>query len=377
VRIDFGFPRTKTRTRPSARGATLFAVTTSTRAVFGFEVIRLVDAEGVVIAKNVVRACQHAPSATGTQAARNDFVPEVGPVGFVGFRFFGNWGIVNDGHTYERSGFAQVWRCGTIRIVPELVEIEIYRRAAEAMLDREISDVVADDAWFLKEGTSREVLVDALIGMRFVAARRHGKLLMLDVASSDHVLGLRFGMTGRLVVDGGAAIETLLYSSHRSDPKFVRFSMTFADGGRAELSDPRRLGGVALNPSVTGLGPDAARIPLELFRAVCQRGSVAIKARLLDQSRIAGVGNLIADEVLWRAGVSPLVLCDSLRGDRLLRLHTTLIDTIADLQERGGSHMGDLMVSRTRDGVCPRCASLLRRDTVGGRTTFWCPNEQT
>jgi formamidopyrimidine-DNA glycosylase len=261
--------------------------------------------------------------------------------------------------------------------VPELVEIEIYRRAAVAMLGREVSAVVADDAWFLKEGTTREALIDALVGMRFAAARRRGKLLMLDVESSDHVLGLRFGMTGRLIVDGGAAIDELLYSSHRPDPKFVRFAVSFADGGCAELSDPRRLGGAALNPSITGLGPDAASISFAVFRAECQRGSVAIKARLLDQSRIAGVGNLIADEVLWRARISPMVVCDSLRGDRLVRLHTTLIDAIADLQERGGSHLGDLMTARTRGGVCPRCATVLRRDTVGGRTTFWCPNEQT
>ncbi len=295
----------------------------------------------------------------------------------VGFGLVGSWArswgsVVNDRHGYERSASLRE----TICTVPELVEIEIYRRAAVAMLGRVVASVCADDTWFLKEGTTAEALNDALVGSSFVAARRIGKLLLLDVSESDDVLGLRFGMTGRLVVDGGAAIDELLYSSHREDPKFVRFAVLFADGGRAEVSDPRRLGGVALNPSVSELGPDAATIPFDSFRNECQRGSVAIKARLLDQSRIAGIGNLIADEVLWRARISPLTPCDSLRNDRVVRLHATLIQGIADLQARGGSHTGDLMASRSRDGVCPRCGASLRRDTVGGRTTYWCPKEQ-
>jgi formamidopyrimidine-DNA glycosylase len=264
--------------------------------------------------------------------------------------------------------------------VPELVEVEIYRRAAEQMLGRRICRVMADDAWFLKEGTTSEALGDVLAGASFAVARRIGKLLLLEIDESDHVLGLRFGMTGRLIVDGGAAIDELLYSSHRNDKKFVRFAIEFADGGRAELSDPRRLGGVALDPSTDKLGPDAATIPFDSFRNECLRGSgrssMAIKACLLDQSRLSGVGNLIADEVLWRAKISPHTPIHSLRNDRLGRLHAALIEGIADLQARGGSHMGDLMASRERGGHCPRCGVALRRDTVGGRTTYWCPKEQ-
>ncbi len=260
--------------------------------------------------------------------------------------------------------------------MPELVEVETYRREAERMLHRKVSSVVADDGWFLKEATSPEALTDCLVGETFSTARRIGKLLLLDVHDSEHVLGLRFGMTGRLVVDGGAVIQELLYSSHRQDPKFVRFAINFVDGGRAEISDPRRLGGVALDPSVKDLGPDAADLSLAQLRAALHGSQSPLKARLMDQSRIAGVGNLIADETLWKAKLSPVQLAGTLSAAQSKRLHHTLVDTIAELQERGGSHMGDLMSSRNRDGVCPRCGTALSREQVGGRTSYWCPAEQ-
>jgi formamidopyrimidine-DNA glycosylase len=270
-----------------------------------------------------------------------------------------------------------VWQRGTIFGVPELIEVEMYRRAAEAMLGRPIAKVVASDAWYLKEGTTAEDLFDVLVGAWFSKSRRIGKLLLLDIAGGrDHVLGLRFGMTGRLVVDGGAAIENLLYSSHRDDPKFVRFAIEFADGGRAELSDPRRLGGVALNPELAGLGPDAATVDKRAFVAAFRSSTAPLKARLLDQSRLAGVGNLIADEVLWRAKLSPTREARSLSDSERARLHRSLVATISDLSLRGGSHMGDLMAARHHDGVCPRCGTLLGRKQVGGRTTYWCPREQ-
>lgn len=261
--------------------------------------------------------------------------------------------------------------------VPELIEIEIYRQAAEAMVGRQVAEVDAHDDWFLKEDTTADLLVDELVGATFTDARRHGKLLLMDL-DSGHRLGLRFGMTGRLIVDGGASINELLYSSHRCDPRFVRFSLQFVDGGSVEISDPRRLGGVTLDPSLAAMGPDAASVTFSDFCSMVQSSDTPIKARLLDQARIAGIGNLIADELLWRAGISPMVPSSSLRGDRLRRLHGSVIATIAELQRRGGSHLGDLMSAgaRDRDGRCPRCGTAVRRATVGGRTTYWCPRDQ-
>ena len=108
--------------------------------------------------------------------------------------------------------------------------------------------------------------------------------------------------------------------------------------------------------------------------AAALRGSEApLKARLLDQSRVAGVGNLIADEVLWRAGLSPLRPAGSLSPAEVRRLHRHLRRTLDDLIERGGSHLGDLMEERHPGGRCPRDGTELVRSTVGGRTSLVVP----
>ena len=99
--------------------------------------------------------------------------------------------------------------------MPELIEVEAYRELAEQALERKIVEVVAPDAWWLKGGLSADVLSDALVGRHFLAARRTGKRMMLDTSDHGPVLGLKFGMTGRLLVDGHLGVEKLEYSSNR------------------------------------------------------------------------------------------------------------------------------------------------------------------
>jgi formamidopyrimidine-DNA glycosylase len=258
--------------------------------------------------------------------------------------------------------------------VPEILEVEFYARAAQAAIGRTVQSVTADDAWYLKR-TDADAVRGALVGSAFTAVRRRGKLLMLDT-SNGSVLGLRFGMTGRLVVDGNAAIDELLYSSHRPDPSFDRFALTFDDGGRLAMSDPRRLGGVELDPDPGELGADALTLTLAELQHALASSTAPLKARLMDQSRIAGIGNLLADEILWRAKLSPRREAGALSRSQLSRLHEQIAIVTQQLLARGGSHLGDLMDARVRGGHCPRCGAGLSRDTVGGRTTYWCRREQ-
>jgi formamidopyrimidine-DNA glycosylase len=260
--------------------------------------------------------------------------------------------------------------------VPELPEVERYRVLAEHALDRPIDAVVAEDAWYLKRGLTEAGVQDALAGRRFCAARRRGKLLLLDTDKEGPVLGLRFGMSGRLLVDGQASVERLLYASPLEAVRFDRFAVIFGDGGSLIMRDPRRLGGVELDPDEGRLGPDAASLTLGQLRGALAGGRVALKARLLDQKHLAGVGNLIADELLWRAGLSPLRPAGSLTPAELRRLHRHLVVGLKDLATRGGSHTGDLIPHRLSGGRCPRDGAMLRHDTVGGRTTWWCPAHQ-
>lgn len=258
--------------------------------------------------------------------------------------------------------------------MPELLEVETYRLAAERARGRTIARVDAPDAWFLKAGLSAPVLADALQGQVIDHVRRIGKLLLVDLA--PHTLGLRFGMTGRLLVDGEAAIGRLEYSSDRDEARWDRFVLWFDDGGDLRLRDPRRLGGVELDPDEGALGIDAWSVTPAQMRRALGGSRQALKARLLDQSRIAGVGNLLADEILWRAGLDPARSSEGLTPAEWRRLHRHLHRTLDDLMERGGSHTGDLQVARVRGGSCPRDGAPLDRRTIGGRTTYSCPVHQ-
>jgi formamidopyrimidine-DNA glycosylase len=272
--------------------------------------------------------------------------------------------------------------------VPELLEVETYRRQAEQVIGRTVARVDAPDAWFVKGGEPEEV-VAAVTGRRVVGVRRRGKLLVLDLADvpadraaddqggpPDLRLGLRFGMTGRLIVDGVESIDRLEYSSGRNDPAWDRFALHFADGADLRIRDPRRLGGVALDPDESRLGVDALAASRDDLAAALGASTAPLKARILDQARLAGIGNLLADEILWRAGLDPARPAGGLTGAELTTLHRTLGKSLADLMSRGGSHTGDLRGAVTLDGLCPRDGAPLVRRTVGGRTTWSCPAHQ-
>jgi formamidopyrimidine-DNA glycosylase len=261
--------------------------------------------------------------------------------------------------------------------VPEILEVELYRGLAEKAVGRPITKVWMVDSRYGRGGTTARRLQSALVGRSFTEARRRGKLMLLDTGGGP-TLGVRFGMTGGLVVDHQAALDRLLYGPGIFDEKWVRARVTFADGGHLALHDPRRFGSLELAPDESRLGPDALTVTrAELERALAVRGPAGapLKARLLDQERLAGVGNLLADEALWRAGLDP-ERRTPLNAEELAVLHKALRATLRQLGRRGGSHMGDLMEARRVGGRCPRDGTELRRATVGGRTTYWCPQHQ-
>ncbi|HKY64966.1 MAG TPA: DNA-formamidopyrimidine glycosylase family protein [Acidimicrobiales bacterium] len=280
--------------------------------------------------------------------------------------------------------------------MPELLEVETYRRQAEAVVGRTIVAADAPDAWFVK-GTVPEEVVATVTGRTVRAARRRGKLLVLDLdgprpgpaegadvaeeaeeAAGGEVvhLGLRFGMTGRLLVDGAAAIDRLEYSSGRDEPAWDRFALRFEDGSELRLRDPRRLGGVSLDPDEDALGVDALDVTADDLRAALGTSTAPLKARLLDQSRVAGIGNLLADEILWRVGLDPARPAGGLDDGEVAGLTATIADVLRDLGARGGSHTGDLRAAAALDGLCPRDGAPLHRRQVGGRTTWSCPRHQ-
>jgi formamidopyrimidine-DNA glycosylase len=248
--------------------------------------------------------------------------------------------------------------------VPELPEVERARSLIEAKaLGRRIADVDDADTWVCRPHAPGEIAA-ALSGATLVEAHRRGKAMWVETDDGP-ALGIHLGMAGRIVVD-----------ERGSERGWDRFTLRFEDGGSLALRDKRRLGRVVLAPDLSRLGPDAAVVTRREFRERIGRGRAPVKARIMDQSRISGVGNLLADEALWRARVSPLREAGSLSEAELDELRRALRFANRRAIERGGVHTGDLIAQRRGGGRCPRCGAVLERSTVGGRTTWWCPVEQ-
>jgi formamidopyrimidine-DNA glycosylase len=260
--------------------------------------------------------------------------------------------------------------------MPEGLEAEIYRRAAERTVGRVIGDVDVDP----RQAMATEI-VRMLPGCTITAARRHGKVVLLDLTArsgaNDAVLGLHFGMTGRLVVDGHASIVRLEYGSGRDDPAWDRLVVRFAGGGVMRVNDPRRWATFVLDPDLSRLGPDLFTVSVDELWERTRRRSAAVKSVLLDQSVIAGLGNLCVDELLWQAGLSPVAPFDRLSRMDLERLVATMRERLPAMLALGGSHRGVIdPVVRATLPPCPRDREPLRIDQVAGRTTVWCPRHQ-
>jgi formamidopyrimidine-DNA glycosylase len=131
---------------------------------------------------------------------------------------------------------------------------------------------------------------------------------------------------------------------------------------------------------VTGpLGPDAATLDSDQLQELLSRRRGAIKAALMDQRLLAGVGNLLSDEILWRARIHPGTAVGTLTGARRRRLYEALHGAVGESIRYGRVPHGRRWLTRVRDdrdGRCPRCGSRLRHATIAGRTACWCPREQ-
>jgi formamidopyrimidine-DNA glycosylase len=271
--------------------------------------------------------------------------------------------------------------------VPELPEVETARSLiASVALHRRIAGVDDADSFVCRPHSPGQ-LRDALAGRTLTAARRRGKTMWCETSgvgcstTPGPDLGIHLGMGGRIVVTarGGHAVDSGAPRQRDAQPhkaEWNRFTLDFADGGSLMLVDKRRLGRVRLNPDVAALGPDAGEVTPAQFRSLITQGRIAVKARLLDQSKIAGIGNLLADEVLWKAKVSPSAPAGSLQRSEADRLYRALKSALKSAIAKGGVHTGDVISARRPGGECPRCGAEMKHAMIGGRSTWWCSREQ-
>jgi formamidopyrimidine-DNA glycosylase len=257
--------------------------------------------------------------------------------------------------------------------MPELPEVERARALiARKALHRVIAAVDDTDTYVCRPHAPGEI-ADALVGRALVSAERRGKSMWCETSDHGPALGLHLGMAGRIVVDDDEAGDP---PPRVERPRWDRFTIDFEDGGRLTLRDSRRLGRARLEPAIDALGPDAAEITRAAFRERVSRSRMPVKARIMDQKVLAGVGNLLADEALWQARIDPRRPANGLEEAELDRLRNAIRAANRKAIAGGGVHTGKVIPARRRDGVCPRCGTPMERATVGGRTTYWCPAEQ-
>jgi formamidopyrimidine-DNA glycosylase len=257
--------------------------------------------------------------------------------------------------------------------VPELPDVEGFRRyLAGHAAGHRITRVEAPDRAIIRN-RSVQALGRAVRGRRFGDPGRHGKWLVAPVDDAEVLL--HFGMTGGLRWASDAA------GRHRHDRLIF-----VCEDGELRYNNMRRFGGVWLargdaeRDAVTGpLGPDAAGLRRDDFERLLGGRRGEIKAALMDQRLIAGLGNLLSDEILWRARVHPAAPVAKLGAARRRRLYDALHAAVTESVRYGRVPHGPRWLTRVRDdreAVCPRCGARLRRAIIAGRTACWCPREQ-
>jgi formamidopyrimidine-DNA glycosylase len=257
--------------------------------------------------------------------------------------------------------------------VPELPDVEGYRmNLASTLPGRRVCQVDVRDAGVLRNTTPR-ALGQQLSGHRFSGPRRHGEWLIL--ATDGPTLLVHSGMTGRpYYADDGEPEQGL-----------ERLVITL-DRGQLRYIDLRKLRGVWLaadDDEVAGVmgeqGPDALKMDLRSFSGVLRGRRGALKPTLMNQSVLAGLGNLLVDEICWRARIHPARRIPALGADDIRRLHASM-KRVLDTAVRHGRVPGlPRWLTRVRDDPdpsCPRCGTRLKRTAIGGRTSVWCPHCQ-
>jgi formamidopyrimidine-DNA glycosylase len=277
--------------------------------------------------------------------------------------------------------------------MPELPEVETVRRTLAPIIGAKITTT-----WWSGKNLRLNTPVD-LKALRSAgrhaeveAIRRLGKYVLIDLVDRAQVIMVHLGMSGRL----------RHFTQQSERPKHTHVEWRFDDGRLLRYSDARRFGNVEVvlrgrereHLSLAKLGPDPLNdgITGELLRAACQRTQRPIKVALLDQSMVAGVGNIYASEALWQAGIHPATAANRLSSARCERLALAVVEVLERALSHGGTSLKDFVSADghagehahylwvyDREGFpCPSktCAAKVKRVVQQNRATFYCPRCQ-
>jgi len=256
--------------------------------------------------------------------------------------------------------------------LPELPDVEVFRRYLNATaLHKTVKDVAVKDAGVLR-GISGKKLKGRLNGRSLESTKRRGKHMLAGL-DNGHWLTFHFGMTGYLEY----------FKVPSGEREHDRVVMEFRNGYRLAFVNRRKLGRMGLVEDAArffaahSLGPDALDLDLGNFEDLMEGRRGSVKPALMDQSLIAGIGNIYSDEILYQAGVHPKTPVGKLKEEAVRRLFHRMNHVLKMAIKRKADPdqlpQTWLLTHRQDGAACPRCGGKVRRIKISGRSTYLCP----
>jgi formamidopyrimidine-DNA glycosylase len=262
--------------------------------------------------------------------------------------------------------------------LPELPEVETVVRSIRPLVGRRIATAEFRNLRILRGGDP-DHMASRLAGRRIKAIQRYGKFIVASLDDGSYLM-VHLGMTGKLLLGGAAG-------------KHTHAILTF-DRGVLMFDDSRQFGCIEFHEKfparVARLGPEPLEVSFEDFAADIARRKTRIKSLLLNQTFLRGIGNIYADEALFRAGIHPLALTSRIRKDRARKLYDGVIAVLNEAIEAGGSSISDYVDAEGRAGFfqihhrvygrtgepCVVCGTPIKRVIVTQRSSHFCPKCQ-
>ncbi len=262
--------------------------------------------------------------------------------------------------------------------MPELPEVETVVRSLAPLVGRRIATAEFRNLRILRGGDP-DHMAARLEGRKILSIKRYGKFIVATIEGGGHLM-IHLGMTGKLLLGGPSG-------------KHTHAVFTF-DRGTLLFDDSRQFGCIEYSEEfpkrVARLGPEPMEISFEDFAADLKRRKTRIKSLLLNQTFIRGVGNIYADEALFRAGIHPQALTSRIRGERARKLYDAIGEVLREAIEAGGSSISDYVDAEGRSGFfqfshrvyqrtgepCLNCKTPIRRVIVIQRSSHFCPHCQ-
>ncbi|HEY7161445.1 MAG TPA: DNA-formamidopyrimidine glycosylase family protein [Acidobacteriota bacterium] len=261
--------------------------------------------------------------------------------------------------------------------MPELPEVEMFRRYFDrTSLHQKIKEVRLYSPEIIRR-ISPKKLREELKGHEFVSTARHGKYLFAQLDTAKNLV-LHFGMTGHLKY----------FDDPKQSPYYVRMLIQFANGYSLAFDCLRKLGRISFANDRAEfiadikLGPDvlADDFDFTAFEQIVSNKKGSVKSLLMNQHTMAGIGNLYADEILFQSRINPSQRINELSKAKKKRLFDAIKPVLVATVERKANWAklpkNYLLTERGKEGKCPLCNTPLKRETVAGRTTYWCPRHQ-